>query len=187
MSLHEQSDSLVYFLLIGLCSPESLYWYNSPGGIVYLYSIILGQTFLVYSIQHRISCNNHPFLFYLYLYCSIFIHIVLSLSILFYLYPYLFCLRIHCHKAIYYHSLFHLDCVYHFSSDNNCFGRYSMIPSFDFSSFSKKEILSFKMLTISYDESFVISLVSFPEIIVSYSKQSLSFKNLKFRLPPEIF
>ena len=60
-----------------------------------------------------------------------------------------------------------------------------MIPSFDFSSFSKEEILSFKMLTISYDESFVISLVSFPEIIVSYSKQSLSFKNLKFR--PEIF
>ena len=61
-----------------------------PGGIVYLYSIILAQTFLVYSIQHRISCNNHPFF-------------VLSLSILFYLYPYLFCLRIHCHKAIYYH------------------------------------------------------------------------------------
>ena len=114
-----------------------------PGEIVYLYSIILGQTFLVYSI--------------------------------------------HCHKAIYYHSLFHLDCVYHFSSDNNCFGRYSMIPSFDFSSFSKEEILSFKMLTISCDESFVISLVSFPEIIVSYGKQSLSFKNLKFRLPPEIF
>ena len=62
-----------------------------------------------------------------------------------------------------------------------------MIACFDFSSFSKEEILSFEMLTISRHESFVISLVSFPEIIVSCSKQSLSFKNLKFRLPPEIF
>ena len=48
-----------------------------------------------------------------------------------------------------------------------------MIASYDFSSFSEDEILSFKTLTINPDESFVISLASVPAIIVSSSKQSL--------------
>ena len=52
-----------------------------------------------------------------------------------------------------------------------------MIASSDLSSFSKDEILSFKTLTISPDESFVISLASFPEIIVSSSKEfTLDFR-----------
>ena len=48
-----------------------------------------------------------------------------------------------------------------------------MIASFDFSSFSNDEILSFKTLTITPDELFVTSLAFFPAIIVSSSKQSL--------------
>ena len=48
-----------------------------------------------------------------------------------------------------------------------------MIVSFDLSSFSKDETLSFKTLTISPDKSFVISLASFSAITVSSSKQSL--------------
>ena len=47
-----------------------------------------------------------------------------------------------------------------------------MIAFFYFSSFSNHEILSFKMLTINPDKSFVIYLATFPVLIVSFSKQS---------------
>ena len=69
------------------------------------------------------------------------------------------------------HLLFFIWDFFQFD-DNNCFVRYSMIAFFYFSSFSNHKILSFEMLTINLDKSFVIYLASFPVLIVSSSKQS---------------
>ena len=112
------------------------------------------------------------------------------LILLFYLYPYLICVRIHCHKFIYHHYN-HVSIRLHlllfirefFEFDgNNYLVRYSMIASFDFSSLSKDEILSFKMWIINPDKTFVISLEApFPAIIASFRNKVYS------QHPPKMF